>query len=167
PSWHDQDQRDPTQLDAAPPGHQVQAEVSVQRAAILHRGKRQLVENAEGVVLRFFHYRNAQLDQFKQAIEQGLYVQAFGEIHSGLLGAEMAHPRYRFVKPDQALPQTLTPVYPAAAGIGQTRLRGKVLEALDAGPIEDTVPPELRTRFALAAFDDRVRLLHGPPPGVE
>ena len=156
-----------TPLNAAPPGHPVLVQARVQRAAILFRGKRQLVVNAEGLVLRFFHFRNAQLEQFKQAIEQGLYVRAFGEIRSGLLGAEMAHPRYRFVKPDQALPQTLTPVYPAAAGIGQTRLRGKVLEALDAGPIEDTVPPELRARFALAAFDESVRLLHRPPPGVE
>ena len=34
----------------------------------------------------------------------------------GLFGAEMAHPRYRFVQPGEPLPETLTPVYPTTAG---------------------------------------------------
>ena len=139
----------------------------VQRAAIVFRGKRQLLVNAEGLVLRFFHFRASQLAQFKAAIEQGRQVRAFGEVRGGLAGAEMIHPRYRFVAPEEPLPDTLTPVYPAAAGISQAKLRARVLEALDAGPLEDTVPPELRARFGLAGFDESVRLLHRPPPGVE
>jgi ATP-dependent DNA helicase RecG len=79
----------------------------------------------------------------------------------------MAHPRYRFVKPGEPLPETLTPVYPASAGIGQGTLRVKVLEALDAGPLEDSVPPGLRAKYALPAFDESVRLLHRPPPGID
>ncbi len=139
----------------------------MQRAAIVFRGRRQLLVNAEGVVLRFFHFRNSQLAQFKAAIEQGRYVRAFGEVRPGLAGVEMIHPRYRFVAPEEPLPDTLTPVYPAAAGISQAKLRAKVLEALDAGPLEDTVPPDLRARFGIAAFDESVRLLHRPPPGLE
>jgi ATP-dependent DNA helicase RecG len=156
-----------TTVHAAPPGRPVLVEARVQRAAILFRGKRQLVVNAEGLVLRFFHFRNGQLAQFKQAIEEGRYVRAFGEVRRGLLGAEMAHPRYRFVKPGQPLPDTLMPVYPAAAGIGQGTLRAKVLEALDAGPLEDTVPPGLRAKYALPAFEQSVRLLHRPPPAID
>src|SRR6185295_5758003 len=64
-------------------------------------------------------------------------------------------------------PETLTPVYPSSAGIGQGTLRIKVLEALDAGPLEDTVPPDLRAKYGLPAFDDSVRLLHRPPPGID
>ncbi len=137
-----------------------------QRATIVFRGKRQLVVHAEGLVLRFFHFRNSQLAQFKQAIEQGRQVRAFGEVRGGLAGAEMIHPRYRFVHPDEPLPEALTPVYPAAAGVAQARLRAKVLEALDAGPLEDTVPPDLRAKFGLRPFEESVRLLHRPLPGI-
>ena len=156
-----------TSPDAAPPSHPVLVEAKLQRAAVVFRGKRQLVVNAEGLVLRFFHFRNSQLAQFKQAIDEGLCVRAFGEVRGGMLGAEMAHPRYRFVKPGQPLPDTLTPVYPAAAGIGQGALRPKVLEALDAGPLEDSVPPELRRKYSLPPFDESLRLLHRPPPGID
>jgi ATP-dependent DNA helicase RecG len=156
-----------TAPDAAPPGQPVLVQARPQRASIVFRGKRQLIVHAEGLMLRFFHFRNSQLAQFKQAIEQGKHVRAFGELRRGLLGAEMIHPRYRFVAPAAPLPEVLTPVYPAAAGLGQASVRAKVLEALDAGPLEDTLPPELRAEHALMAFDEAVRLLHRPPPGVE
>jgi ATP-dependent DNA helicase RecG len=148
------------------PGQPVLVQARLKRAAIAFRGKRQLVVSAEGLELRFFHFRASQLAQFKGAIEDGKHVRAFGEVRRGLLGAEMIHPRYRFVAPEEPLPQTLTPVYPAAAGIGQGRLRAKVLEALDAGPLEDTLPPDLRAKYDLLEFDDAVRLLHRPPPGI-
>jgi ATP-dependent DNA helicase RecG len=151
----------------APPGRPVLVQAPVQRAAIVFRGSRQLLVNAEGLVLRFFHFNSRQLAQFKDAATKGQSVRAFGEVRRGLLGAEMAHPRYKLVDPDRPLPDTLTPVYPAAAGIGQGTLRPKVLEALDAGPLEDTVPPGLRAKYALTAFDESVRLLHRPPPGID
>ena len=156
-----------TPLDAAPSGRPVLVQARAQRAAIVFRGKRQLLLNADGLVLRFFHFRASQLAQFKQAIEDGRYVRAFGEVRRGLLGAEMAHPRYRFVAGGEPLSQSLTPVYPSSAGIGQGTLRARVLEALDAGPLEDTVPPGLRAKYALPAFDESVRLLHRPPPGID
>ncbi len=149
------------------PGQPALVQARLQRARVVFRGKRQLLIDADGLMLRFFHFNNSQLAQFKRAIGEGRQVRAFGEVRRGLAGAEMIHPRYRFVAPDEPLPETLTPVYPAAAGIAQGKLRVKVLEALDGGPLEDTVPPELRARFALAPFDEAVRLLHRPPPGIE
>lgn len=156
-----------TPLNAAPADRPVLIEAPVQRAAVVFRGKRQMVVNADGVVFRFFNFHNSQLAQFKRAIDEGLHVRAFGEVRRGLLGAEIAHPRYRFVEPGAPLPDVLTPVYPATAGVGQATLRKKVLEALDAGPLEDTVPPGLRARYALPPLDDSVRLLHRPPPGID
>ena len=153
-------------LAQAPPGQPVLVQAPLARAAIVFRGKRQLVVNAHGLLLRFFHFRNSQLAQFKLALEQGRQVRAFGEVRRGLAGAEMVHPRYRFVDPGEPLADTLTPVYPASAGIGQAALRAKVLEALDAGPLEDTVPPGVRARHGLAPFDESVRLLHRPAPGT-
>jgi ATP-dependent DNA helicase RecG len=151
----------------APAGRAVVVEARLQRAQIAYRGTRQLIVHADGLILRFFRFRNFQLAQFKQAIEQGRHVRAFGEVRHGLLGAEMAHPRYRFVSAGEPLADRLTPVYPTTSGIGQAVLRAKVLEALDAGPLEDTVPPELRARYGLEDFDAAVRLLHRPPPGVD
>ena len=152
-----------TPAHSAPPGRPVLVEARVKRAGVVFRGKRQLIVTAEGLMLRFFHFRNSQLGQFKDAAEKGQHVRAFGEVRLG----EMVHPRYRFVAGNEPLPDTLTPVYPSSAGIGQGTLRIKVLEALDAGPLEDTVPPDLRAKYALPPFDDSVRLLHRPPPGID
>ena len=152
-----------TPVHAAPPGQPVLVQARVQRAAVVFRGKRQLIVNAAGLILRFFHFRNTQLDQFREAAQKGQSVRAFGEVRLG----EMIHPRYRFVTGEEPLAQTLTPVYPSSVGVGQGTLRIKVLEALDAGPLEDTLPPQLRRRYALPAFEESVKLLHRPPPGIE
>ena len=152
-----------TPAHAAPPGQPVLVQARVLRAAVVFRGKRQLIVNAAGLILRFFHFRNTQLAQFREAAEKGLLVRAFGEVRLG----EMIHPRYRFVAGDEALPQTLTPVYPSAVGVGQGTLRPKVLEALDAGPLEDTLPPDLRGKYGLPGFEESVKLLHRPPPGID
>ena len=138
-----------------------------ERAEIAYRPRRQLVVHADGVALRFFNFYGSQLKQFQRAAEEGRQVRAYGEVRSGWFGAEMAHPRYRIVDPGEPLPATLTPIYPSSAGLGQADLRAKVLEALDAGPLEDTLPPDLREKYALLPFDESVRLLHRPPPGIE
>ena len=156
-----------TAADRAPPGTPVLIEARVKRAEIAFRPRRQLVVHADGIVLRFFNFYGSQLKQFQRAVEEGRKVRAFGEIRGGWFGIEMAHPRYRIVADDEPLPDALTPIYPAAAGVPQARLRVKVLEALDAGPLDDTVPPELRERYALPALDESLRLLHRPPPGID
>ena len=42
----------------------------------------------------------------------------------------MIHPRYRVVRTDTPLPQSLTPVYPATAGLQQHVLRKAIADAL-------------------------------------
>ena len=64
----------------------------------------------------------------------------------------MAHPRYRIVEEGEPLPQTLTPIYPTTAGLSQAELRARVLEALEAEPLEDTLPAALRRRLILPDF---------------
>jgi ATP-dependent DNA helicase RecG len=145
----------------------VLVQAKVERAEIAYRPRRQLVVHADGVALRFFNFYGSQLKQFQRAAEEGRQVRAFGEVRSGRFGAEMAHPRYRIVDPAEPLPATLTPIYPSSAGLGQADLRAKVLEALEAGPLEDTLPPGLREKYGLLPFDESVRLLHRPPPGIE
>ena len=156
-----------TPLDAAPPGVPVQVEATLQKVEIAFRPRRQLVVHADGLVLRFLNFYGSQKKQFERAIDEGLRVRAFGEVRAGWLGAEMVHPRYRIVGEGEPLPTSLTPIYPTTAGLPQATLRKLVLEALEDGPIEDTLPAEMLARCALAPLADSVRLLHRPPPGAD
>jgi ATP-dependent DNA helicase RecG len=156
-----------TPVREAPPGKPVQVQARVQRAEVAYRPKRQLLVHAEGLVLRFFNFYGSQLKQFQRAAEEQRFVRAFGEVRRGLFGAEMAHPRYRIVAPDEPLPAALTPIYPTTAGVPQRELRELILEALDGSDLADTLPPALRERYELASFADSVELLHRPRPGVD
>jgi ATP-dependent DNA helicase RecG len=162
-----EDETELTAPDRAPPGRPVLIEARVKRADVAFRPRRQLVVHADGVVLRFFNFYGSQLKQFQRAAEEGRRVRAFGELRGGWFGIEMAHPRYRIVAEGEPLPDALTPIYPSSAGVPQAALREKVLEALDAGPLEDTVPPGLRAKYALPPLDESLKLLHRPPPGID
>jgi ATP-dependent DNA helicase RecG len=156
-----------TAIAAAPPGKPVLVQAKLQSAKVVFRPKRQLVVHAEGLALRFFNFYGSQVKAFERAAEQGLYVRAFGEVRGGWFGAEMAHPRYRLVQPEEPLPQALTPIYPTTGGLAQGELRRLILEALDAEALEDTLPAEIRARYGLAGFRESVELLHRPRPGVD
>ncbi|MDQ5849933.1 MAG: ATP-dependent DNA helicase RecG, partial [Pseudomonadota bacterium] len=151
----------------APPGTPVQVQARVAKAEVAYRPRRQLIVHADGLVLRFFNFYGSQLKQFQRAADEGKYVRAFGELRGGFFGAEMAHPRYKIVSADEPLPQALTPIYPTTAGVSQTEIRSRVLEALDAAELDDTLPETLRRRYALADFGASVRLLHRPQPGAD
>src|SRR5205809_500999 len=137
------------------------------RAAVAYRPRRQLIVHTDGLVLRFFNFYGSQLKQFQRAAEEGLRVRAFGEVRAGWFGAEMAHPRYSLVREGEALPRGLTPIYPTTAGLAPAVRRDRILDALDAGPLEDTLPEPRRRRYALAGFSDSVQLLHRPPPAAD
>jgi ATP-dependent DNA helicase RecG len=162
-----EDETELTAPERAPPGKPVLIEALVKRAEIAFRPRRQLIVHADGVVLRFFNFYGSQLKQFQRAADEGRKVRAFGEIRGGWFGVEMAHPRYRIVADNEPLPEALTPIYPTGAGVPQGALRDKVLAALDAGPIDDTLPEDVRARYGLAPFAESVRLLHRPPPEVD
>jgi ATP-dependent DNA helicase RecG len=133
-----------TAIDAVPAGAPALVQAAVQRAEVAFRPKRQLVVHAEGLVLRFLHFYGSQLKQFERAVAHGLHVRAYGEVRPGWFGAEMVHPRYRIVPADEPLAQTLTPVYPTTAGLGQAVLRKPLRHARYArargGRCRDTGP---------------------------
>jgi len=156
-----------TPLGSALPGTPVNIEAKVLRAKVMYRPSRQLMVYTDGLVLHFFNFFPSQLQQFERAAEQGVKVRAFGEVRRGRLGIEMAHPRYRFVEDATPLPQTLTPIYPTTEKLRQHEVRTRVLEALDAEALDDTLPEWLRQRLQLADFGSSVRFLHRPPPGTD
>jgi len=156
-----------TAPEAAQPGAPLLVQAPVRRAEIAFRPKRQLVVHADGLVLRFLNFYGSQVKQFERAAQEGRHVRAYGEIRPGWFGAEIVHPRYRIVAPAEPLADTLTPVYPTTAGLGQAMLRKLVLEALAEEAIEEILPSELRERLGLAPLEASVRLLHRPAPGAD
>jgi len=155
----------------APPATPVYLEARVVRAELAYRPRRQLVVHAlwgeVPLALRFFNFYPSQLKQFQRAAEEGLLLRAYGEVRSGWFGAEMAHPRYRFVREGEPLATALTPVYPTTAGVSQAQLRARVQEALEAEPLDDTLSDAIRRRNALPAFDVALRALHQPAPDAD
>ncbi|MGH8687920.1 MAG: ATP-dependent DNA helicase RecG [Burkholderiales bacterium] len=139
----------------------------VRRVEVAFRPRRQLVVHADGLVLRFLNFYGSQKTQFVRAANEGACVRAFGEVRPGWFGAEMIHPRYRIVAPDEPLASTLTPVYPTTAGLGQATLQKLIAEALELEAIEDTLPTALLERHGLAALEASIRLLHRPEPGAD
>ena len=154
-------------ISEAPHGEAVLVEGTVVDNAIKYRPKRQLVctvEDDSGVlVMRFLNFYMSQVKQ----LAPGTRVRLFGEIRQGFFGAEMVHPKYRVVRGDTPVAETLTPVYPTTAGLSQANLQRMVHEALAASDLGDTLPPICSRRSALPAFRDCVAFLHHPPPAAE
>ena len=151
----------------APHGATVLVEGIVIDNAIKYRPKRQLVCTVEDdtglLVLRFLNFYSSQVKQ----LAPGTRLRLFGEIRQGFFGAEMVHPKYRVVRADTPLTDTLTPVYPTTAGLSQANLQRMVRDALAASDLADTLPPELLTGLKLPIFRDCVNFLHHPPPAAE
>ncbi|MEK7231983.1 MAG: ATP-dependent DNA helicase RecG, partial [Pseudomonadota bacterium] len=151
----------------APHGETVLVEGTVVDNAIKYRPKRQLVctvEDASGVlVMRLLNFYPSQAKQ----LAPGARVRLFGEIRQGFFGAEMVHPKYRVVRGNAPVADTLTPVYPTTAGLSQANLQRMVHEALAASDLSDTLPAELLAKFRLPVFRECVSFLHHPPPAAE
>ena len=125
------------------PQRDVQIEADVEEAGIKFRPKRMLVcrvrDGDEILHLRFFNFYPSQQKQ----LVPGARLRLLGELRKGFFGAEMVHPRYRVLSGEEALPQSLTPVYPTTAGLPQTKLRKLVERELDAADLSDTLPSDI------------------------
>ena len=151
-------------LSDAHPGETVQVECEVEEAAIQYRPKRMLVcrarDGEDVLYLRFFNFYPSQQKQLRP----GSRVRVLGELRKGFFGAEMIHPRFRVLHADEALPQSLTPVYPTTAGLSQVILRRLVERSLGAADLTDTLPAEVVAALKLPSFKQSVAYLHNPPP---
>ncbi len=153
---------------------QAQVEGVVNDCSIQFRPRRQLVvrmADASGeLTLRFLNFYGSQTRQFETALETKTRVRVRGEVRDGFFGREMVHPRYSLVEQGVALPESLTPVYPAGEGVGQALLRTAINRALarmlDQRALSDTLPDAIRTQRQLMEIGSAVRLLHHPPPDV-
>ncbi len=167
-------------IDDALPGTPVQVEATVLDVAVQYRPRRQLVvrvaEAVDGagagteLTLRFLNFYGSQAKQLEGARDAGRRLRLFGEIRYGFLGAEMVHPRYRVIAEGEALPEALTPVYPATAGVSQQALRREIARVLAAAAgtelLDELLDPDWLAAHELPAFPEAVRFLHAPPPAA-
>jgi ATP-dependent DNA helicase RecG len=168
-----EDETQITALAEAPPGVPVHLEVRLLDVTVSPAGRRQLVlrvcdANAERSVLelRFLSFYASQQRALEGALEQGRRLRVFGEIRHGFHGPQMVHPRYRIVADDEALAQSLTPVYPTTAGLSQGALRKLIGGALRAADLAELLDPGWCRTHSLPPFAEAVTLLHAPPPAV-
>ena len=116
------------------------------------------------LVLRFFHFRAAQVAQFSV----GTRVRCYGTPKAGHHGLEIVHPSYRvLVDADEAeLGDELDPVYPTVEGIGPATLRRLIGQALDKLPNEaalELLPADSLRGLNLPSLRDALLIMHRPP----
>jgi ATP-dependent DNA helicase RecG len=157
----------------APIGVPVQVEGELLNLSVRLAPRRQLVArvgdaNGERSILdlRFLSFYGSQQRALEAARDQGSRLRVFGEIRHGVHGREMVHPRYRILSKAEALPQSLTPVYPITAGLTQSALRKLIGAALRAADLAEVLDAAWCERHLLPPLATAVALLHAPPPEV-
>ncbi|MBK9161611.1 MAG: ATP-dependent DNA helicase RecG [Nitrosomonadales bacterium] len=148
------------------PGMAAQVQGVITHSEVAFRPRRTLVcrlrDGGGELTLRFLNFYPSQQKQ----LAEGRQIRAIGEVRMGYYGLEMVHPKCRAVEEDTPLEQSLTPVYPTTAGLGQAVLRKLIGNALETIPLADTLPAALLERLRLGNFGDSLRLLHNPSPDI-
>ncbi len=148
-------------------GEAVQVEGEVVSSEVVLRPRRQLVarirDDSGTLTARWLHFYPAQQKQ----LEPGRRLRLFGEVRGGFFGDEMIHPRVRPVAAGEALPTSLTPIYPTTAGVAQSALRKLIARALEGLADEEYLPQAVLVELALPTFTEALRTLHRPPPEID
>ncbi len=151
--------------------HSIQTQGVVIRNQVMFRPRRQLLVTIEddtaSLQLRFLNFYPSQQKQ----MAVGAHVRVRGEVREGYQGSEMVHPIVRALTPDAPLPASLTPVYPASAGVSQTVIRKAVLQALRDSSLKESLAEFLPTKLMAEILpsndwpplQDAITYLHQPP----
>nr|WP_315127323.1 ATP-dependent DNA helicase RecG [uncultured Polynucleobacter sp.] len=151
--------------------HSIQTQGVVIRNQVTFRPRRQLLvtieDDSASLQLRFLNFYPSQQKQ----MAVGAHIRVRGEVREGYQGPEMVHPIVRAVTPDAPLPASLTPVYPASAGISQTMIRKAVLQALRDSSLKESLAEFLPSKLMAEILptndwpqlQDAICYLHQPP----
>ena len=161
-----QDRTRITPIGAAREGVDLVIEGEIRAAEVDFGRRRSLVARSQDgsgtLTLRFFHFSAAQ----RNNLQPGTTLRCFGAVRRGGSGLEMFHPEYSQIgEGDQPIDQSLTPIYPTTAGIGQNQWRklcSQALLRLRNDPPQDLLPPGHTTYDLTQAL----QYLHAPPPGA-
>ncbi len=156
-------------IGALSPNQSAVIQGEVLSAQILFGRRRSLavtIADASGkIALRFFHFNAAQ----KEGFRTGRSVRCFGEARLGATGLELYHPEYEFVdadNTDQALAQTLTPIYSLTDGITQPRMRSTIalaLQTMERAAPQELLPSEIIEELSAINLSEALQYLHNPP----
>lgn len=163
-----------TLLKNAREGDTVQIEASVTACEVQLRPRRMLkvtVDDGSATCqLTFFSFYASQ----QKAMAVGTRWRIRGEVKGGFWGRQMLHPTYK--KPEGALPQALTPIYPVAHGLPQAYIRRAVASALQRVALPETLPehapPPIPNYWdgnalkPLLSLREALLFLHNPSPQV-
>ena len=145
------------------------------RNQVLFRPRRQMLVTIEDdtatLQLRFLNFYPSQQKQ----MAVGSQIRVRGEVREGFQGPEMVHPSVRAVAVDAPLPTSLTPVYPASAGVSQAVIRKAVSQALRDPSLQDSLaeflPKKLMTQLLPSndwpSLQSALTYLHQPPADAD
>ena len=158
-----QDRTHTTPIGGALDQHDAVIKGEVLAAAVTMGRRRTLVvkvADTTGVLtVRFFHFRQSQVAQFRQ----GVPIQVYGTVRRLAGSLEMIHPEYRLGHSANLLEDALTPVYPTISGLGQTTWRNlcqQALKMLQKAPPEDLLAGITDDDITL---HEAIAFLHNPP----
>ncbi len=159
-----QDRTRVTPIATARDGMDIVIEGEIRAADIVFGRRRSLVARIQDgsgtLTLRFFHFSAAQ----KNNLLVGSKVRCFGQIRRGASGYEMYHPEYRHLTQGDPVEDTLTPIYPTTAGIGQIQWRkmcGQAIAELRKTEITELLPHCKQYPYELGKA---LEYLHAPRP---
>ena len=120
-------------------------------------------DSGASLMLRFFHFRAAQVAQFAP----GTRIRCYGTPKPGQQGLEIVHPSYRVLAEGEegGLGEALDPVYPVVEGIGPATLRKLIGQALDRLPADEALellPAEMLRDLHLPSLRQAVLDMHRP-----
>ena len=153
----------------------IQTQGVVIKNQVLFRPRRQMLVTIEddtaSLQLRFLNFYPSQQKQ----MAVGTHVRVRGEVREGYLGPEMVHPVVRALTPDAPLSTSLTPVYPASAGISQAIIRKAVNQALRDPSLKESLaeflPAKLMAQILPSndwpQLQDAITYLHQPPADAD
>jgi ATP-dependent DNA helicase RecG len=153
----------------------VQTQGVVIRNQVLFRPRRQMLvtieDDSETLQLRFLNFYPSQQKQ----MAVGAHIRVRGDIREGFQGPEMVHPTVKAVAPDAPLPASLTPVYPASAGVSQAVIRKAVASALKDSSLHEALleflPKQLMAELLPSndwpSLQAAITYLHQPPADAD
>lgn len=141
----------------------------IENAAVRFGRRRSLVvavgDGTGTMAIRLFHFNENQ----RRQLRPGRRISCYGEARTASGGIEMVHPEYRLLDDTDEVETAdrLTPVYPAASGLGQALIRRLVEQALDRldcnSDIADLLPEPVAVRHGLVGLCHALRTIHRPP----
>ncbi|MEO8459822.1 MAG: ATP-dependent DNA helicase RecG [Dokdonella sp.] len=120
------------------------------------------------LVLRFFHFRAAQVAQ----MEPGARLRCYGEVRHGAHGPEIVHPQYQRIADSDVgtVTDRLTPIYPTTEGLGQKRIAAVIAKALQLLPADsalELIPPHLLQPLGFTGLREALLTVHRPPADAD